>query len=192
MERIDLAFFGYISIATLCVAITIVLVTNRHAWMPVVGRFMSLLSGDWRASLERARQQKAARDAIYGYATVNDYQDGGRDQSRVMSRENTQTHQTHAPDADGRHVFADDPWIARLKVDRTKMALIEVMVYSGWTVPEIRSIIKGENGAIGTDVETARQRLGIQPATQYVTPFVGRPTSARFETDPDYPYQAPA
>ena len=26
----------------------------------------------------------------------------------------------------------------------------------------------------------------------YVTPIVGRPTSAKFETDPDYPYRAPA
>lgn len=26
----------------------------------------------------------------------------------------------------------------------------------------------------------------------HVTPIVGRPTSAKFETDPDYPYQSPA
>lgn len=29
-------------------------------------------------------------------------------------------------------------------------------------------------------------------AAQYTTPIVGRPTSARFETDADFPYQAPA
>jgi hypothetical protein len=28
--------------------------------------------------------------------------------------------------------------------------------------------------------------------SSYVTPIVGRPTSARFETDADFPYQAPA
>lgn len=37
------------------------------------------------------------------------------------------------------------------------------------------------------------EALPATPADEsYVTPIVGRATSARFETDPDYPYQAPA
>jgi hypothetical protein len=135
--------------------------------------------------MERARQQKAARDALYGYATVNHFQD-------VMSRADDRRPQTQQTDADRRRVSEAEQWIERVRVDRTKTAWLELMVYSGYSVPEIRAIIKGDNGTIGTEIEAARQRLGIQPPAPYVTPYVGRPTSARFETDQDFPYQAPA
>lgn len=49
----------------------------------------------------------------------------------------------------------------RLEVDRTRVAIIELMVYSGWATGEIRAIIKGDNGAIGIEVEAAKKRLGI-------------------------------
>jgi hypothetical protein len=54
-----------------------------------------------------------------------------------------------------------DRWLDRLEVDRTKTALIELMVYSGWQVGEIRAVIKGDNGAIGAEVAAARERLGL-------------------------------
>lgn len=38
----------------------------------------------------------------------------------------------------------------------------------------------------------AAPAAGNPDEPQYVTPIVGRPTAARFETDPEYPYQAPA
>jgi hypothetical protein len=54
-----------------------------------------------------------------------------------------------------------DGWLDRLEVDRTKTALIELLVYSGWEVGQIRGVLKGDNGVIGAEIEAARQRLGI-------------------------------
>jgi hypothetical protein len=41
------------------------------------------------------------------------------------------------------------------------VAWIELMLYSGYTTAEIRALLKGENGAIGQEVDAARKRLGI-------------------------------
>lgn len=38
---------------------------------------------------------------------------------------------------DGRPVSAPNPWMERLQVDRTRAAVIELMVYSGWRVEQI-------------------------------------------------------
>src|SRR5262245_17679583 len=78
-----------------------------------------------------------------------------------LDRAETRTARTD--EADGPSVSAVDPWLARIHVDRTKGTLIDLLVYSGWTTAEIRSVLKGENAAIGTEVEAARQRLGIDP-----------------------------
>lgn len=69
---------------------------------------------------------------------------------------------------DGRRVSEADQWLERLKVDRTRAATIELMVYSGWKVEQIRSVVKGENSAISVDVEAARQRLGIAEAPRVI------------------------
>lgn len=63
--------------------------------------------------------------------------------------------------ADRPSVSADDLHVERLQFDRSKAALIEVMVYNGWQVGEIRAVLKGDNGAIGAEVEQARVRLGL-------------------------------
>lgn len=49
----------------------------------------------------------------------------------------------------------------QLPNNRTRRQMIELLVYSGWDVGQIRSVIKGDNGAIGVEVEAAKQRLGI-------------------------------
>lgn len=141
--------------------------------------------------VEEGRARHAYRQRVYDVATVSDSQIG----ASVMSRETTQTTQTDNADRQTDRVSEADRWLDRLEVDRTKTVLIELLVYSGWDVSQVRSALKGDNGALGTEIEAARQRLGIAPAAQpaqYVTPIVGRPTSARFETDPEFPYQAPA
>ena len=51
----------------------------------------------------------------------------------------------------------------RLQLDRTKTAIIEVLVYNGWRVGDIRAALKGDNGAIGAEVDAARKKLGIFP-----------------------------
>lgn len=61
---------------------------------------------------------------------------------------------------------------------------------------EARPILKAMRVPLSNDV-WADSAPAAKPAPAdeqpaYVTPIVGRPTSARFESDPDFPYQAPA
>jgi len=86
--------------------------------------------------------------------SVNPFQD-------VTSRINAQTTQTAQTDKQTDYVSEADLWLDRLEVDRTKTALIELLVYSGWEVGQIRGVIKGDNGAIGTEIEAAKKRLGM-------------------------------
>jgi len=52
---------------------------------------------------------------------------------------------------------------------------------------EIRAALKGVRVPLSNDVWAAA--APAEPPAQYVTPIVGRPTSAQF--DPDFPYVAP-
>lgn len=79
----------------------------------------------------------------------------------VMSRENAQTAPDAQTDRQTDLVSEADLWLDRIERDRTKTALIELLVYSGWDVGQIRGVVKGDNGAIGLEVEAARKRLGI-------------------------------
>jgi len=69
--------------------------------------------------------------------------------------------QTPQTDRQTDYVSEADLWLDRLEVDRTKTALIELLVYSGWEVGQIRGVLKGDNGAIGTEIEAAKIRLGM-------------------------------
>lgn len=125
-----------------------------------------------------------------GVNTIKKYVDV---RPRVMSHETPQTAQTSQTDEPDRRVSVDNPLVERIRVDKTKTALIELLVYSGWDTSQVRSVLKGDNGALGVEVEMAQKRLGITPPALHVTPIVGRPTSAKFDvTDPEYPYRAPA
>lgn len=79
----------------------------------------------------------------------------------VMSPAQPQTKPDKQTDRQTDLASEADRWLDRLEVDRTKTALIELLVYSGWDVGQIRGVVKGDNGAIGTEVEAARKRLGI-------------------------------
>lgn len=68
---VDLALIGYSAIATLCMAVLIVVVVNRDVWLPAIGRMVSTISRQWQASLDRARAQKARRDALYGWGDMS-------------------------------------------------------------------------------------------------------------------------
>jgi hypothetical protein len=50
-----------------------------------------------------------------------------------------------------------------------RAALIEALVRAGWSVGQIRATLKGDNGAIGQEVEAARQRLGMPAPRRVVT-----------------------
>lgn len=81
----------------------------------------------------------------------------------IMSRENAQTGQTAQTDTQTDQVSEADRWLDRVELDRSKTALIELLVYSGWDVGQIRSVIKGDNGTLGTEIDAARKRLGMTP-----------------------------
>lgn len=86
-----------------------------------------------------------------------------QDAAPVMSRDHAQTQQTDQTDGQTDLVSEADRWLDRIEIDRTREAVVELLVYSGWSVSDMRkaNILRGDNGAIGVEVEAARQRLGI-------------------------------
>ena len=79
----------------------------------------------------------------------------------LMSRAAQPAPQTAQTDRQTDYVSEADLWLDRIEVDRTKTALIELLVYSGWEVGQIRGVLKGDNGAIGAEIEAAKIRLGM-------------------------------
>lgn len=61
--------------------------------------------------------------------------------------------------------------LALLDIDnrRDRAAALTLLVALGWTTAEIRSVVKGENAAIGADVDAARRRLGVDAPPRFVT-----------------------
>lgn len=92
---------------------------------------------------------------------VSDYVTGATARVPVMSPVQSQTEPDDQTDRQTDLVSEADRWLDRLEVDRTKTAVIELLVYSGWDVGQIRGVVKGDNGTIGTEIEAARNRLGI-------------------------------
>jgi hypothetical protein len=45
----------------------------------------------------------------------------------------------------------------RLEVDRTRAAVVAELVDNGWSVEQIRDVLKGSNGDIGAEVKAARE-----------------------------------
>lgn len=78
---VDLALIAYSLIAAISTAIVIVLVTNRGAWMPIIGSLVSRVSYAWSDTVERGRAQKARRDRLYGYDPISS--SDGADTSRA-------------------------------------------------------------------------------------------------------------
>ena len=116
----------------------------------------------WLTSLqeEHGSLPRAGVHAIQRYVDVRPVKTS-QDATPVMSRENAQTTQTDQTDGQTDQVSEADRWLDRIEVDRTKTALIELLVYSGWDVGQIRGVVKGDNGAIGVEVEAAKQKLGM-------------------------------
>ena len=102
---------------------------------------------------------------------VNEYQVAALAVTNDMSTPAARTNADEDGRTDGRPVSAADAWLDRFEVDRTKTAAIELMVYSGWTVAQIRAVIKGENAALGAEIDAARQRLGIAPEQPRAIPL---------------------
>ncbi len=39
--------------------------------------------------------------------------------------------------------------------------MVALLVDSGWSVSEVRTVLKGDNAAIGAEIQSARERLGM-------------------------------
>lgn len=76
----------------------------------------------------------------------------------AQTEQTTQTDQTDEAD---QAVSDADLWLDRMELDRTRTAVIELMVYTGWSTSQVRAVLKGDSGVIGVEVEAARQKLGI-------------------------------
>jgi hypothetical protein len=72
-------------------------------------------------------------------------------------------------DADRRYVSALYEATERLELDVSRRNIIDILVLAGADIPKIRSIIKGDNGAIGIEVAEARQRIGVEVPERTVT-----------------------
>jgi hypothetical protein len=139
-----------------------------HLWdaLRAGGAALRWLGTWWRRASERAEelaeaehQRRLAR--LRGEEGVNHFGDDEAGESSLIMSEMADEHgRTRTDETDGR-ASAVDPVVAQLQVDRTRTTVIEVMVYSGWTVAEIRGVVKGENATISEEVRAARARLGI-------------------------------
>lgn len=64
-----------------------------------------------------------------------------------------------------------------LRLDRTRKAVIAVLVDSGWSVSEIRAVLKGDNTALSAEIAEATNHR----AEQYTTPVAKRPSAGTFQ-----------
>lgn len=75
------------------------------------------------------------------------------------------TPQADKPDrpTDRPSVCADDQRTPRWELDRTRTAIMEELLYSGWTIADFRreGIFRGDNDKIGGEVAAIRARLGL-------------------------------
>lgn len=92
--------------------------------------------------------------------------------------------QTTDRPADRLSVSADHERPPRHQVDRTREAVIDELLYSGWTMTDLRreGILRGDNTKISAEVEAARKRLGIESGDPR-TPIAGRITGGTFASD---------
>ena len=70
--------------------------------------------------------------------------------------------QTDSRQTDRQPVSEPQKTPGRLQLNKTRTAVIEELLTHGWNVGEIRNVVKGDNGAIGAEIDAARQRLGIE------------------------------
>ena len=92
---------------------------------------------------------------------VNRYQDDGDDYVEPAPQTAQTDRRQTDRQTDRQPVSTPSESPSRLQLDRTRTAVIEELLTHGWNVGEIRSVVKGDNGTIGAEIDAARQRLGI-------------------------------
>lgn len=148
---------------------------------------VAFFSGEWSRSLEKARTQKAVREQLYGYATVNDYADAA---PVVMSRSDDSAPASWRPSletqAETDRQTEETPRIKAAEL----LTLYKLLRELGCDREPAAAAFKASglpfNNNVWRDAEPPAKPAAPAP---YVTPIVGRPTSAKFESDPDYPFE---
>lgn len=128
-----------------------------------------------------------------GRAGVNTFKKYVEVRPRVMSRSANDapasallSPQTDSPQTDRQPATAQ-PGRAEL------LTLFKALRAAGIKRDDIRPALKGVGLPLDNNLWTdAAPAESDEAESSYRTPIVGRHTNARFETDPDYPYQAPA
>lgn len=59
---------------------------------------------------------------------------------------------------------AGDRVLAGLELDRTRIAVVRALVLAGWSVGDIRSVLKGDNAQIGQEINQVRGQLADDQA----------------------------
>lgn len=126
----------------------------------------------------------------YGIIRVNNYED---DTPVVMSRseDNDSPSTASSLQTDSRQTVKHDQSSA--PTPEQYLTLFRALRAAGIQREDIRPALKAVGLRLDNNLWTK-----AAPITQdtddaeYRTPIVGRPTSAKFETDADYPYQSPA
>lgn len=77
----------------------------------------------------------------------------------MSSKENEADVQT-----DGRQTSLSEAHVLleALQLDRSRLVIIDTLVYTGWDVSEIRNQLKGDHNVIGQEIAAAKRRLGIE------------------------------
>lgn len=89
-------------------------------------------------------------------------------------------------------VSTDPRECTALQLDKSKSNLIKILVYNGWNVGDIRAAVKGENGAIGAEVQAARGEGNTSDPDVHITPIAGRMTRREYFPDElDLAYKPP-
>lgn len=120
-----------------------------------------------------------------GARTVNDYQDT---RPRVMSRSENTVLVERLSSKDGQSDGRTDS----LVYERAELQMFYTLLRKhGVSREEARPVLKAMRIPLSNDVWASAAPAADD--TPHVTPYAGRPTSARFDvTDLDYPYQKPA
>lgn len=126
---------------------------------------------------------------IRGEETVNGYQDSD---AYVMSRSEGTTPPSSASslETDARQT-RDALETAKPKAEEY-LTLCRLMRKAGINREDAQAAFKVCNLPFNNNVWRDAAPAASTDESEYRTPIVGRPTNAKFETDPDFPYQSPA
>lgn len=117
--------------------------------------------------------------------------------SSVMSKatQTGQTGQTDETDETDERVSVPSAPVPRLQLDKTRAAVIELLLTAGWTVADFRreNILRGDNTAISAELDAARARLGLDGARVIEVRANGGPPKlvSYYPDNPELEYRAP-